>query len=98
MYEINETSEPITRALIMLAAAEAHLENYRDRVAWFFDDTIKHGDDVYRVHARWDIGKLSAEEIDAELDGDKLTGDILAEATDWTTPRDVRIWLAGGAA
>ena len=93
MYEINETSEPITRALIMLAAAEAHLENYRDRVAWFFDDTIKHGNDVYRVHARWDIGKLSAEEIDAEDDGDKL-----AEATDWTAPRDVRIWLAGGAA
>lgn len=93
MYEINETSEPITRALIMLAAAEAHLENYRDRVAWFFDDTIKHGDDVYRVHARWDIGKLSAEEIDAEIARGKL-----AEATDWTAPRDVRIWLAGGAA
>lgn len=86
-------SEQTKLELIKLAAAEAHLENYRDRVAWFFDDTVKLGADVYRVHARWDIGKLSAEEIDAEDDGDKL-----AEATDWTTPRDVRVWLAGGAA
>jgi len=91
-------SEKTKLELVKLAAAEAHLENYRDRVAWFFDDTMKLGDDVYRVHARWDIGKLTAEQIDAELDGDKLTGDILAEATDWTAPRDVRIWLAGGAA
>ncbi len=90
MEPISETTK---LELIKLAAAEAHLENYRDRVAWFFDDTIKAGSDVYRVHARWDIGKLSAEEIDAEDDGDKL-----AEATDWTAPRDVRIWLAGGAA
>lgn len=90
MEPISETTK---LELIKLAAAEARLENYRDRVAWFFDDTIKAGHDVYRVHARWDIGKLSAEEIDAEDDGDKL-----AEATDWTAPRDVRIWLAGGAA
>lgn len=90
MESISETTK---LELVKLAAAEAHLENYRDRVAWFFDDTMKLGDDVYRVHARWDIGKLTAEQIDAEDDGDKL-----AEATDWTTPRDVRIWLAGGAA
>jgi len=90
MESISETTK---LELVKLAAAEAHLENYRDRVAWFFDDTMKLGDDVYRVHARWDIGKLTAEQIDAEDDGDKL-----AEATDWTAPRDVRIWLAGGAA
>lgn len=90
MEPISETTK---LELIKLAAAEAHLENYRDRVAWFFDDTIKHGGDVYRVHARWDIGKMTADEIDAENDGDKL-----AEATDWTAPRDVRVWLAGGAA
>lgn len=90
MEPISETTK---LELVKLAAAEAHLENYRDRVAWFFDDTMRLGDDVYRVHARWDIGKLTAEQIDAEDDGDKL-----AEATDWTTPRDVRIWLAGGAA
>ena len=71
MEPISETTK---LELIKLAAAEAHLENYR-------------------VHARWDIGKLSAEQIDAEDDGDKL-----AEATDWTAPRDVVISLAGGAA
>lgn len=75
-----------------LAAAKACLENYRDRVSWFFDGTVKIGADVYNVHARWDIA-LTAEAIDAEDDGDKL-----AEATDWTAPRDVRIWLAGGVA
>lgn len=95
MYEITEIAKPtpIQKALLELATCEAHLENYRDRVAWFFDDTVKLGPDVYRVHARWDIGKLSAEEIDAENDGEKL-----AEATDWTAPRDVVISLAGGAA
>lgn len=90
MEPISETTK---LELIKLAAAEANLENYRDRVAWFFDDTMKLGDDVYRVHARWDIGKLSAEEIDAEDGGEKL-----AEAADWTAPRDVVISLAGGAA
>lgn len=90
MEPISETTK---LELIKLAAAEAYLENYRDRVAWFFDGTVKNGADAYRVHARWDIGGLTAEQI-----GLIESGDELADATDWTAPRDVRIWLAGGAA